>query len=361
MEQRLPSSGGRSNTGAHKRYWIEDRSYFNVIKKDIAKAAEGLGFPAEQIGKLNIIVAEMASNLLKFGDRRREFLWKTFYQEGKAGVEMLTIDKGRGMANVPQALQDGFSTSGTAGEGLGAIKRLSHFFDLYSQPEQGTVLLSRLFASDKNIPLNSPHIAAAFSVPKPGEEFCGDAYQMEIDREKKQFRLLVLDGLGHGVEAHAASEAALEVYRKLPNDSPSHLLQQIHSAIKKTRGAVGLALNYRFNKEAITYAGVGNITGKIVGFDYSKSLVSFNGIVGHVMSSRVHDQEVEWGRGRLLFIHSDGINSRWDISKYPQIQSHDPSIMAACLYRDHSRGTDDVTIVISKCPINDGKGAKADY
>ena len=361
MEQRLPSSGGRSNTGAHKRYWIEDRSYFNVIKKDIARAVEGLGFPAEQIGKLNIIVAELASNLLKFGERKREFLWKTFYQEGEAGVEMLTVDKGKGIANINQALQDGFSTSGTAGEGLGAIKRLSHYFDLYSPPGQGTVVLSRLFSSDKKIPLQTPVVAAAFSVPKPGEEYCGDAYQLEIDRVKNQFHLLVLDGLGHGVEAHAASEAALEVYRTLPKDSPTQLLQEIHHAIKKTRGAVAMALNYHFNEEAIIYCGVGNITGKLQGFDFAKSLVSFNGIVGHVMSSRVHNQEVEWGRGRLLIIHSDGINSRWDISKYPQIQSHDPAILAACLYRDHSRGTDDVTIVVSKCPINDGKGAKADY
>ncbi|WP_017729744.1 SpoIIE family protein phosphatase [Nafulsella turpanensis] len=358
MEQRLPSSGGRSNSGTHKRYWIEDRSYFSIIKKDIAKAAEGLGFSVEQIGKLNIIVAELSSNLLKFGDKKREFLWKIIYQNGKGGIEIISIDKGRGIGNINQAMQDGFSTSGTAGEGLGAIKRLSHYFDLYSQSGQGTVLLSRLFSSDKNAPLQTPPIASGFSVPKPGEEFCGDGYELDIDTDKNQFQVLILDGLGHGTEAHAASEAALEVYKRLPKNSPAQVLQQIDHSIKKTRGAVGMALNYNFKEQSISYCGVGNITGKLLGFDFGKSLISFNGIVGHVMSSRIHDQELEWGRGRLLILHSDGINTRWDINKYPHIQAHDPSILAACLYRDHSRGTDDVTIVVSRCPINDGRGAK---
>lgn len=357
MEQPLPSFGGRSNTGAHKRYWIEDRSYFNIIKKDIAKAAEGVGFSPEQIGKLNIIVAELASNLLKFGERKREFLWKPVYQNGKAGIEILAMDKGPGISNVNHAMQDGFSTSGTAGEGLGAIKRLSHYFDVYSQPGQGTVILSRLFAKEKILQEYPPSTVAAFSVPKPGEEVCGDGYEYTFDAEKSIFHLLVLDGLGHGVQANEASEAALKEYAGLKKDSPAHVLQQIHQLIKKTRGAVGMALKFDFKGQTLSYCGVGNIAGKLIGFDSSKALVSFNGIIGHVMSSRIHDQEVEWGRGRLLIIHSDGINSRWDFSKYPHIQAHDPAILAACLYRDHSRGTDDVTIIVSKFPNNDGKGS----
>jgi anti-sigma regulatory factor (Ser/Thr protein kinase) len=362
MEQQLPSLDGRSNTGAYVRYRIEDRSYFNIIKKDIAKSAEAMGFSAEKIGRLQIVVAELASNLLKFGLRNREFLWKPVHFEGMDGIEMLTLDKGSGIASISEVMEDGFSTSGTAGEGLGAIQRQSDFFELYSQAGQGTVALARLFVDDQNVSQGGqPQHFAAFSVAKPGEKLCGDGYFFEYAPGEDVFNLLILDGLGHGEGAHEAALAAIEAYKVLPKDSPSQVLREIHQRIKQTRGGVGMVLKYNFEEQVLSYCGVGNIAGKTISYLQTKNLTSFNGIVGHVMSSRVHDYEIPWERGSLLLLHSDGLNSRWDISKYAHIQKHDPAILAACLYRDHSRGNDDVTIVISKYPNADGKSAKANH
>ena len=42
------------------------------------------------------------------------------------------------MRDVAQNLEDGFSTAGSPGTGLGAIVRLADDFDLYSRPESGT-------------------------------------------------------------------------------------------------------------------------------------------------------------------------------------------------------------------------------
>lgn len=362
MEQQLPSLDGRGNTGAYIRYRIADRSYFNIIKKDVAKSAEALGFSAEKIGRLQIVVAELASNLIKFGLRNREFLWKPFNFKGMNGIEMLTLDKGPGISSISQVLEDGFSTSGTAGEGLGAIQRQSDFFELYSQVGQGTVALSRLFVNDEKVSEGRQLQAfAAFSVAKPGEKLCGDGYFIDYAPEEDVFNLLILDGLRHGEGAHKAARAAIEAYQDLPKDSPSQVLKEIHQRIKQTRGGVGMVLKYNFEEQVLSYCGVGNIAGKTISYNHTKNLTSFNGIVGHVMSSRVHDYEIPWERGSLLLVHSDGLNSRWDISKYANIQKHDPAILAACLYRDHSRGNDDITIVISKYPIADGKSAKANH
>lgn len=361
MEQALQSSGGKVTTGVHRRYRIEDRSYFSIIKKDIAKAAKGIGFSVEQIGRLNIIISELTSNLLKFGQQKREFIWKAVCQNGQAGIEMLALDKGPGISNINHALQDGFSTSGTAGEGLGAVRRLSHFFDVYSQAGQGTVVLSRLFSKNSLLPVNTTAVTAALSVPKPGEELSGDGYHVEFDAEQDIFNLLVLDGLGHGPQAHEAAEAALKVYACQKKESPARGLEEIHQSIKKTRGGVGMALHYNFKKQEISYYGVGNISGRLVGYDSAKSLISFNGIVGHIMSPRAKNQLIEWGYGMLLIVHSDGIHSHWELRNYPHIQAHDPLILAACLYRDANRGTDDVTIVVSKYPNKERKRARTNY
>lgn len=355
MEQQLPSFDGRGNTGAYCNYRIEDRSYLAIIKRDISKHANALGFPPEKIGKLHLVATELTSNLLKFGSRNRELLWKAVPHKGEFCIEILALDKGPGINSISQALEDGFSSSGTAGEGLGAIQRQSDFFDLYSQPGQGTVVLARIFANEEFQQKNQPFNFAALSVPKPGEVLCGDGYFVEYEPEKQLFNALLLDGLGHGPGAHEAAQAAIEVYKTTPKDSPNQVLKEIHAQIKKTRGAVAMALKYNFQEETLSYCGVGNVSGKTIGFNSVKYLSSFNGIVGHVMSSRINDQEVPWERGKLLLIHSDGLTSRLDITKYMHIQKHDPAILAACLYRDFSRGNDDATIIISKHPGTNGK------
>lgn len=363
MEQPLRSYAGNGNSAAHTSYHIEDRSYLSLIKKEIAKEAEALGFSSERMGRLDIIITELVSNLLKYGQRKRELLWKPIFIGEVAGIELLALDAGPGISNTTLAMQDGYSTSGTAGEGLGAIKRLSDTFELYSQASGGTVVLSRLFDRELSAQFDQSFIAAGISVAKRGEKLCGDGYFLEYTPQQQLFRLLMLDGLGHGPEAHLASQEGIETFVKAgKQDDQAQVVKQMHEALKKTRGAVGMALHYDVKEQTIRYCGVGNIGCRLVGFDGTKALFSFNGIIGHVFSSRINDQEISWDQGRLLVMHSDGITSRWDLAKYPQIQKHDPAVIAACLYRDYNRGTDDVTIVVSKQPDADGgKGTKTNH
>ncbi len=359
MAQQLPSFDGRGNTGAYCRYRIEDRSFFSIIKRDIANQAKILGFSAEKIGKLQIVAAEMALNLLKFGERNREFLWKAFQYKGEAGIEILTLDKGPGIRSISQAMEDGFSTSGTAGEGLGAIQRQSDFLEIYSIPGQGTVVLSRIFVNANFPQKDQPFNIAALSVAKPNETLCGDGYFIDYRPEKEVFKILLLDGLGHGPGAHEAAQAAIEIYAGLTDCSPQQALKEIHEQIKRTRGAVGMALKFNFKNDMLSCCGVGNIAGKLMGYTSVKHFPSSNGIIGHVMSSRNQDQEIQWEKNHLLVLHSDGLISRWDLSKYLQVQKYDPAILAACLYRDYNRGNDDTSIIISKYPSIDESRAKA--
>jgi len=48
----------------------------------------------------------------------------------------------------------------------------------------------------------------------------------------------------------------------------------------------------------------------------------------------------------LLVLHSDGIKTRWDLSKYPSLHRHDVSIIAAVIYKDNSRHSDDSLVVV---------------
>jgi hypothetical protein len=50
--------------------------------------------------------------------------------------------------------------------------------------------------------------------------------------------------------------------------------------------------------------------------------------------------------GALLVLHSDGLASHWSLEAYPGLFFRHPSLVAAVLYRDHSRKRDDVTVLV---------------
>lgn len=350
MEQPLPLSVGENNFGAHTSYRFDERSFLSLIKREVAQKANEIGFSPERIGNLDIIISELSSNLLKFGVRGRELLWKVIHQRGQTGIEIIAIDKGPGIIQLNQALQDGYSSSGTAGEGLGAIKRLSNFFDIYSQPDKGTVVLCRCFEKKEQATKIPSFTTGAVSVAKPGEKECGDGYHLTYHPKKNLFRILLVDGLGHGHDAHLAAQAALEQYKKRSTQKPAFALEQIHQAIRNTRGVVGLAISLDIAQQKLTYSGIGNISGKITAWDKPISMLSTNGTLGH-NTSRIQEREISWQRGQRLIMHSDGIHSRSDLSTFPQSEKHDPTILAACIYRDYSRNNDDATVIVSKYPI----------
>jgi anti-sigma regulatory factor (Ser/Thr protein kinase) len=81
-------------------------------------------------------VSELASNLVKHA--RRGTLTLTPLTEGtRVGLQIESQDRGPGIADVEQALTDGFSTAGSLGYGLGVVHRLMDTFDITSQPGAG--------------------------------------------------------------------------------------------------------------------------------------------------------------------------------------------------------------------------------
>ncbi len=93
-------------------------------------------------------------------------------EAGDSCLDILAVDNGPGIRDVGRAFEDGVSTGGTAGQGLGAVKRLSDTVSLYSVPDSGTVVFCRfgLPGDSENIPVGG------ISIPIHGEVECGDSY-----------------------------------------------------------------------------------------------------------------------------------------------------------------------------------------
>ena len=84
-----------------------------------------------QCGSRCIIATEIATNILRHAGSGCVLV--QILDDGvRPELEILGIDRGPGMNDVDQCMRDGYSTAGTAGQGLGAVSRLSTTFDLHS-------------------------------------------------------------------------------------------------------------------------------------------------------------------------------------------------------------------------------------
>jgi anti-sigma regulatory factor (Ser/Thr protein kinase) len=332
----------------HVALRADDRSYFAILKKEIHALAVEARFSDTRVGETDIIVAELTSNLAKHAGGGT--LWvKKVEQDGILGIEIISIDNGPGMQDVGRMLTDGFSTKNTLGHGLGAIKRLSDVFQVFSQKEWGSIFLIRVFA-EPFPSFKKPPRAEIRSVvlPKPTEVACGDGFFYKVTDD--YYKLFLGDGLGHGAEAAAAVLKAGEAFDECQENDPVDIIRSINDQVKKTRGLVGTVAVFNVSSRSWRICGVGNISTKIYGPSMLKSHMSYNGIIGLNVPNTLNAQEIAHERGQYLVMCSDGLKSRWDTIKYPGIVRYDLSLLAASLMKDFARYTDDMSV--AACKIN---------
>lgn len=329
----------------HISFTANDRSYFSLIKKEIHRLANEAGMNTERIHELDIIVAEMTSNLFKYSDDG-EILMGIFHNNGSPYIELISIDNGPGIANPSRMVQDGISTTNTLGHGLGSMKRLSDTFEIYSQMGWGTIVLSRVYNTPPKSKIKDPVIIRSIVVSKPGETLSGDGFVYK--KTDTYIKMMLADGLGHGPEANKAVNEAASAFKVFPDYDPIETLRFIHTTIKKTRGAVINIMGYEPDKKMWTTAGVGNIAARMIGPSTLRNHMSYNGIVGHNIPNTMNDQQYPADQYNQVMLCSDGIKTRIDLAKYPQMYKYDQTILAAAIYKDHARRNDDMSVILAK-------------
>lgn len=108
-----------------------------TVRQHVRKAAVELGLSLVDQTKLVTAVSELARNTLTHGKGGWANI-ELVERMGRRGVRATFEDRGPGIADVNRALQDGFTTYGGLGLGLGGAKRLSNDFEIKSVPGEGT-------------------------------------------------------------------------------------------------------------------------------------------------------------------------------------------------------------------------------
>jgi anti-sigma regulatory factor (Ser/Thr protein kinase) len=325
---------------AHVSVAVADPSQVGEARRTALRMAEEAALSDTECGAVGVVVTELASNLSKYASDGRILLQVLRRASGRC-LEVLAVDSGPGIADVERCLRDGFSTSGTPGTGLGAVRRMSSEFDVYSAPGAGTVVLARV-GTRCGRPMERGYQWAAVSAPAPHELVCGDAWRV-LERDG-EIALLVADGLGHGPFAAEAADRAAQEFDASAFDALGAFVERAHRALSGSRGAAMAAAHVARNA-VVHYAGVGNIAGSVVTSSQSRGLFSQNGTVGLQMR-KAQQLEYDWPERALLIMHSDGVSNRWSLGAYEGLIARHPAVVAGVLLRDFGRGRDDATVVV---------------
>ena len=326
---------------------VSEASQVAEVRRVAGELARAEQMTEREAGKLALVATEAATNLVKYGKAGSVTLMR-FAEGGQHGVQMIAADSGPGFADFAAAARDGHSTAGSLGIGLGVIMRSSTFFDVYSMPGEGTVMVARVAHAPPRHPsvAVAPFEVAARSISMKGQTECGDGWRVR-DLGGRQM-ICIVDGLGHGPLAAQAAARAIAVFEAARSDAkPATIIARAHEQLKDTRGAVMAILALDREAGTAEYCGIGNIAAAIHLGAQSKHLLSIAGTVGYqVRATRTHT--APWEPTAVAVLHTDGVSGRWSPSRYPGLLSRHPSVIASVLFRDHARDTDDATIVVAR-------------
>jgi anti-sigma regulatory factor (Ser/Thr protein kinase) len=338
---------------------ITEEAHIGAAKRGIRRCVSEAGFTERQLAEIEIAVKEIGSNAVKFGQGTGQiFFGRTDSEIEPAGLEIVYVDKGPGIQDTSMAVEDGFTTAGTLGAGLGAIKRMADEFYIFSnvrsqsrrlpaygRTTHGTVLVFRKCVDGPRAPTHQKALWGAMTRPASGFEENGDAYI--IKRVGDRQLLTMIDGLGHGLGALQAAREAVATIESLAPQSLETIIKSTHEALRPTRGAVlGLAAIDCVTGQ-IEYAGIGNTDFRVLGGRSPMRLISLNGTLGSRLD-RVKVFKEQLPKVATIIMSTDGISERWDVDSYPGVLGLHPQLLCAAVMRDYSRSNDDATILCGR-------------
>jgi serine/threonine-protein kinase RsbT len=116
---------------------LQTADQLSIARRIVMEWATRLAFSVVDKTKFVTAASELGRNTLKHGMGGTMQITELL-NDGRSGLRLVFEDTGPGIADIEQALQDGFTTAKSMGLGLGGTRRLVNEFDIVSTPGVGT-------------------------------------------------------------------------------------------------------------------------------------------------------------------------------------------------------------------------------
>lgn len=306
---------------------------------------------------ISTVISELGTNIIKFA-RRGTLVVSRLAEPGRSGIQVVASDRGPGIPNVEQAFVEGFSTAGTLGLGLSAVRRIMSSVDVQTRPLCGTVVTATRW-QDGPAHARSGHPVgaagtrparfdlAAVNRPMPGQRVSGDA--AVIVELQDQILAGIIDVAGHGSDAH---ELAQQLQSLMKPDTHGKfdlgtLFGDLHRHCLGTRGAAaGLAVIDRRSRHLL-FAGIGNPHVRVVGRRSWRG-VCRDGLLGERWRTLL-PQTVALAQDDIVVLGSDGCSEGATSTVLAPGTPMSAKRLAAQFIADTAKVTDDASCVVIKC------------
>lgn len=186
----------------------------------------------------------------------------------------------------------------------------------------------------------------------------GSAYRDEAESgDRHVLKLLkrrvlagVIDGIGHGREAAAASRAATELIEACAGDPLGSLFRRCHERLRPTRGTVMTLAAFDPVASSIEWLGVGNVRAVLVRADPGAhpaqvELLVRSGVVGLQLPS-LAVSSLPVARNDTLVLATDGIGNGF---AGKVVSGEDPQVQAERILQQYRTGRDDALVLVMRC------------
>ena len=236
---------------------VADASQVADTRRSVSELARRIGLGQSKIDRAAIVVTELATNLLKHGGGGHIHARQCDDADGR-GLELLALDRGGGMTDPSRCMQDGYSTAGSPGNGLGAIARLADAVQIYTRAGQGCVVMARF--------VEAPGAGCATGAGRCDRSLSGRTRLLATTGRGEPARtvrtIMLVDGSGHGVEAARAAEIAVRTFSENADAACEVIVERIHRALAPTRGGAVAVARIDAAARVVRFVGVGNISAR---------------------------------------------------------------------------------------------------
>jgi serine/threonine-protein kinase RsbT len=111
-----------------------------VARQRARDLVKSLKFSGSEMTLIATAISEVARNIVTYA-KHGQIVLRLVSEGRRRGIRVVAQDEGPGIADIPRAMEDGYSTSKSLGLGLPGSKRLMDDFDIVSDLGKGTTII----------------------------------------------------------------------------------------------------------------------------------------------------------------------------------------------------------------------------
>jgi len=318
----------------------------NRARTAAREAAVNIGFAEKEGEEIALVTSELATNLCKHA-RGGVLIISAIGEGTKRGIQVETSDRGPGIADVDDAMTNGFSTTGSLGYGIGTVIRLMDEVAVSSlEKDAGTRVICKRWVRDMSDGVKRCPLDFGVAIrPRPGSSLNGDAY---VIRKWNDCALVgLIDGLGHGQFAHRASQTAKKYIERHFEQPLQNLFLGTARQCRSTRGVVMALARFDWEAKRLTFASVGNVEVRVVNSHEKFSFIQRRGVIG-LNAPAPAVTEHRWEEHYIMIMHTDGLRTRWQWKDFPELVEQSATEAARLFLHKLAKDIDDAAVLVVK-------------